>query len=137
MKIPCELYMMDENGARGKLIGSFEDIEAARAYINEVCTKIPFPYMDNSRFRIVRLVNEDEKRILPCPVCKNNSMCAHDLPDPEGYASIRCKKCGLALTAKAADERYVNIYGDYYRKWPAKAAVDVVMELWNAMARNY
>lgn len=139
MKIPCDLYMMDENKVRGELIGSFEDIEAAQAYIEEVCTKIPFPYMDNSRFRIVRLTNEakDEKRILPCPVCNKDNLNVYELPDQDGYAKIMCRKCGLTVKAKAVGEQYTKFCGDLYWKRPAKSAVQVTMELWNAMARNY
>ena len=139
MKIPCELYIMDKDRVRGELIGTFEDIEAAQAYIKDVCTKIPFPYMDNSRFRIVRLSNDpkDEKRILPCPVCNNEIFTVSQFPDIDGYAKITCRKCGLTVNAKAVDEHYTKTCGDLYRKRPAKAAVDVVIELWNAMAKNY
>lgn len=135
MKIPCELYFMDKDRVRGELIGSFEDIEAARAYIEEVCTKIPL--VDDSSFRIVRLANVDKVQISPCPACGNDSLFASELPDLDGYAKIMCRQCGLTVKAKAVGEQYTKFCGDLYWKRPAKSAVQVTMELWNAMARNY
>lgn len=121
MKIPCDLYFM-KNGTRGELIGSFEDIEAAQAYIEEVCTKIPLV---------------DKVQISPCPACGNDSLFTSELPDLDGYAKIMCRQCGLTVKAKAVGEQYTKFCGDLYWKRPAKSAVQVTMELWNAMARNY
>lgn len=136
MKIPCELYYV-KDGVRGELIGTFEDIEAAQAYITDVCTKLPF--MKDSRFQIHPLSNETEKRkwIHPCPVCGNDSLCAHEIVDRPWRAKIQCRDCDLTVSANATAERYVQVYGNHYRKYPAKSAVDVVIDLWNAMAKGY